>query len=90
MVIDRIAVIPERRRKGMSRKIYDLTIPAGSYTDKNGKTRTNWENVGAVFQREDGKSFITLKRTFNPAGVPMDEKGSNRDSIIINLKKDEA
>lgn len=75
----------------MSRKLYDLTIPAGTYSDKNGKTRTNWENVGAVWQREDGKSFITLKRTFNPAGVPLDDNGANRDNIIITLfKKDEA
>lgn len=69
----------------MSRKLYDLTIPAGQYTDKNGNTRTNWENVGAVFQREDGKSFLTLKRTFNPAGIPLDDRGTNRDNIIINL-----
>ena len=33
----------------MTRKIYDLTIPAGTYTDKNGQTKTKWENVGAVF-----------------------------------------
>ena len=69
----------------MTRKIYDLTIPAGTYTDKNGQTKTKWENVGAVFQADNGKSFVTLKRTFNPAGVPIDEKASNKENIIINL-----
>ena len=69
----------------MSRKLYDLTIPAGTYTDKNGQQKTKWETVGAVFQNDAGKSFVTLKRTFNPAGVPLDDKGSNREAIIINL-----
>ena len=69
----------------MSKNLYDLTIPAGQYTDKSGKTRTNWENIGAVFKGDNGKSFITLRRTFNPAGVPIDEKGSNRESIFISL-----
>ena len=69
----------------MTRKTHDLTIPAGQYVDKNGQTRTKWENIGAIFQTDNGKSFVTLKRTFNPAGIPLDDKGTNKDSIIINL-----
>lgn len=68
----------------MSRKLYDLTIPAGQYTDKNGQQKTKWETIGAVFQNDAGKSFVTLKRTFNPAGVPVDQNGSNRENVIIN------
>ena len=69
----------------MTRKTHNLAIPAGQYVDKNGQTKTKWENVGAVFQADCGKSFVTLKRTFNPAGVPLDDKESNRENIIINL-----
>lgn len=69
----------------MTRKIGDLAIPAGSYRDKNGNEKTRWENVGSMFETDNGKKFLTLRRTFNPAGVPLDDKGSNRDSIIINL-----
>ncbi len=74
----------------MTRKIADLAIPAGSYTDRNGNDKTRWENVGGMFENDSGRKFITLKRTFSPAGVALDEKGSNRESIIINLFDAEA
>ena len=69
----------------MSRKIYDLTIPSGTYTDKTGAEKTTWEKVGAVFETDNGRKFLTIKRTFNPAGIPFDTNGSNRDNVIINL-----
>ena len=69
----------------MTRKTHNLVIPEGQYVDKNGQTKTRWENVGAIFEADNGRKFITLKRTFNPAGIPLDDKGSNKDSIIINL-----
>lgn len=69
----------------MTRKTHDLTIPAGTYIDKNGNEKTKWENVGAVFQSDNGKSFVTLKRTFNPAGIALDDRGSNRESIVVNM-----
>ncbi len=69
----------------MSRKIADLAIPAGSYTDRNGNDKTRWENVGGLFETDNGRKFITLKRTFSPAGVAIDDKGSNKESIVINM-----
>ncbi|MBQ6001502.1 MAG: hypothetical protein IJL18_01445 [Synergistaceae bacterium] len=69
----------------MTRKTHNLVIPEGQYTDKNGQTKTNWTTIGAMFEGDNGRRFITIKRTFAPSGVPFDDKGSNRDSIIINL-----
>lgn len=69
----------------MSRKLYDLSIPTNQYTDRTGKTRATWLNVGAVFEGEGGRKFISFKRFFNPAGVPVDENGNNREAVIINL-----
>ena len=69
----------------MTRKTHNLVIPEGQYTDKNGQTKTNWTTIGAVFEADNGRKFLTIKRTFNPAGVALDDKGSNKDSIIINL-----
>ena len=67
----------------MTRKIGDLAIPAGSYRDKNGNEKTRWENVGSMFETDNGRRFLTLKRTFNPAGIVVDDK--NKENIIINL-----
>ena len=69
----------------MSRKIADLAIPAGSYTDRNGNDKTRWENVGGLFETDNGRKFITLRRTFAPSGMPVDPNGSNKENVIINL-----
>ena len=66
-----------------SKKIRDLVVKVGSYTDRNtGQEKANWEPVGAIMQNEDDKSlFVMLKRTFNPAGVPGQD---DRRSILIS------
>ena len=65
----------------MPRKIKDMTIKMGAYTDREGNTKGRYENVGSVMQGDDGGEFIMLKRTFNPAGVPNPD---NRDSVLIS------
>lgn len=61
---------------------HDVAVKTGSYTDSDGNTKGRYENVGKVFEKEDGGRFITLKRTFNPAGVPNPE---DRDSVILSI-----
>lgn len=63
----------------MATKKYDLAVKVGSY-EKNGETKNRYENIGAVFQGDNGP-YLVLKRSFNPAGVPFKE-GS--DSIIVS------
>lgn len=67
----------------MSEKIYDLAVNLGSYQDRNGNKKPNWAVIGAVYKGDNGKSFITLSRTFSPAGVPIE--GGNESQIFINL-----
>ena len=64
------------------RKVYDAGVKVGEYQDRDGNTKGRWENIGAVFTNEKGESFMTIKKTFNPAGVP-----SNGDGIIISFFK---
>lgn len=66
----------------MPRKIKDLAVKTGSYTNHNGETKGRYENVGSILQMDDGSKMMLLKRSFNPAGVPFKE-GS--DQIIISL-----
>lgn len=62
------------------KKIADLVVKIGSYTDKEGKTKNRYVNVGSKMESDKG-SFFLINRTFNPAGVPNPD---NRDSIIIS------
>ena len=68
----------------MAHKIYDIAVKTGSYTDREGQEKGRWENIGAVMKGDDGGSFMMLKRTFNPAGVP-DLQGRGGDSILCSL-----
>ena len=63
----------------MSKK-YDLVIKNGEY-QKDGETKTKWQNVGVVMEGEKGM-FILLDRTFNPAGLPNPE---NRNNVLISM-----
>jgi len=63
-------------------KLYDLAVIVGSYTNKNGEEKKRWKNIGSVIQTKDGGKVILLDRTFNPAGVPVEE---GRDSIMVSM-----
>lgn len=65
-----------------ARKVKDLAVKTGSYTDASGKTKGRYENVGSMMKGDDGNFFILLKRTFNPAGVHVEE---GRDQLIISV-----
>jgi len=64
-----------------SKKIKDLAVKTGSYTDRDGATKNRYENIGALFKSDDGSVYLMLKRTFNPAGVEVE---AGRDSIIVS------
>ena len=66
----------------MPKKIKDLAVKTGSYTDRNGETKNRYENVGSILEMDDGGKMMLLKRSFNPAGVPFKD-GS--DQIIISV-----
>lgn len=56
---------------------YELAVATGSYTDKAGNEKKRWQNVGHLHVHE-GRRYITLSRTFNPAGVPPRTEGDDR------------
>lgn len=64
----------------MATKKYDLAVKTGSYTNRNGETKNRYENIGAVMVGDNGP-YLMLKRTFNPAGVPVQD---GRDSILVS------
>lgn len=63
----------------MTKKLYDLAVKTGSYTDSQGNDKGRYENIGAMLEGDKGP-FLMLKRTFNPAGV-----NSDRESILVSM-----
>ncbi len=62
----------------MAKVIGDVCVKVGTKAD--GKAR--YETVGAKWQKDDGGTFVTIKRTFSPAGVPNPD---NKDNIILSI-----
>src|SRR4030066_1563551 len=65
-----------------AKKIYDLAVATRRYTDRDGKEKSSYENVGSVLEMDDGGRMILLKGSFSPAGVPFKD-GS--DQVIISM-----
>lgn len=63
-------------------KLYDVSVTTGAY-EINGEKKYRSIQIGSVWEGKDGRPFLRLDRTFNPAGVPV--KDSTQDSIICNL-----
>ena len=61
-------------------KKYDLCVRM-SYTDKNGDTKTSWENVGVMMENGNGP-YILIKSWVNFAGFPREE---GRTHLIVSL-----
>lgn len=62
-------------------KTHDLVVRTGEYIDKNGEKKGRFKNIG-IMAEKDGKSFILLDRTFNPAGAPNPD---NQESVLISM-----
>lgn len=66
----------------MAKKLYDLAVKLGTYTDAQGNEKGRWLTVGAVMQNQDGGKYIMLERWFNPAGVPNPD---NRSNVLLSM-----
>lgn len=66
----------------MATKKYDVACKTGSWTDKEGKTKNKYINVGTVFSNDDGRMFMVLNRTFNPAGIANPD---NKEAVILSF-----
>ena len=65
-----------------AKKIKDLCVVTRKYTDREGKEKSNYLNIGAIIQKDDGGKFMILNRHFNPAGIPNPE---NKDTLIVSM-----
>ena len=67
----------------MTKKVKDLAVRMGSY-EKNGATKGRYMNIGVVMVDDNGKEFILLDKTFNPAGVDTGE----HDKVMVTIFDD--
>jgi hypothetical protein len=66
----------------MAKRLNDLVVKVGEYTNKNGEKKTDYRNIGAELQGDDGSTYLLIDRWFNPAGVP-NLNGKAESSIAV-------
>lgn len=64
------------------KKIKDLCVVTRKYQTRDGQEKSNYLNIGAILQKDDGGKFMILNRHFNPAGIPNPE---NKDTLIVSM-----
>jgi|DEB0MinimDraft_4_1074332.scaffolds.fasta_scaffold16263_7 hypothetical protein len=69
----------------MAKKLYDISVVNGSYTDVEGNKKNRYTNIGVIMETDDGNSFALIDRSANLAGFPYDESKGN--SIVASLFK---
>ena len=47
----------------MAKKLYDLAVKTGEYTNGQGETKARYANVGAIMANDDGGKFLMLKKS---------------------------
>ena len=65
----------------MAKKVYDLAVVVEQYTDNQGNQKNRYKTIGAIIQKDDGSEFITIDRTFSPAGCP---NPNNKSTVIVS------
>ena len=64
------------------KKLYELVVCSGSYTDKDCNEKSSWLNVGSIWENNDDNQFMLLRATFNPAAI---ERKNGSDCITVSI-----
>ncbi len=68
-------------------KKYDLCVKSGTYTDRKGNEKVNWENIGVMV--DDGSPYLLLKPYISLAGFPREEGRSHLLVSVFEHKEQE-
>lgn len=64
-------------------RVFDLSVPASSYHDKQGNLKFDWVKVGGVMERaKDGKLYALINKDINFAGFYVPE---GKDCVLIKM-----
>lgn len=71
----------------MPKKIKDLAVVTGTYSNGYGEEKRRYMNCGAVMQNDDGGMFIMLNRYISYADLPNPKGGENILISAFDLKE---
>jgi hypothetical protein len=66
----------------MAKRLKDLAVKTGSYTDATGATKNRYQNIGVMMEGNDGGSYLLLDPLINLAAVPRE---AGKDRIMVSM-----
>lgn len=66
----------------MATRKYDLAVKTGSYTDRDGKQKNRYQNIGVIMQGDDGGHYALLDPLINLAAVPREP---GKDRVMVSM-----
>jgi|SaaInl85LU_5_DNA_1037374.scaffolds.fasta_scaffold43490_2 hypothetical protein len=60
----------------MAKKLYDIAVANGKYTDKEGNEKNSYKNIGVILEGDNGP-YMLLERSVNLAGFAVNDKSPN-------------
>jgi hypothetical protein len=66
----------------MATRKYDLAVKTGSYTDRDGKQKNRYQNIGVIMQGDDGGHYALLDPLINLAAVPRE---AGKDRVMVSM-----
>ena len=67
----------------MSEKLAVINASLGKYTDKDGKERTRYQEVGTLFKHSDGRCFLRMNAYFDYGRLNVKE---GNDAFFLEVK----
>ena len=69
----------------MAKKIKNLSVKTREYKDRDGNSKANYQNVGAIMENDNGKQFMLIDKFINFAGLPDFSGKENSASLLVNI-----
>lgn len=66
----------------MAKRKFDMAVKTGSYTDREGKQKNRYQNIGVIMQGDDGGHYALLDPLINLAAVPRE---AGKDRVMVSL-----
>ncbi len=60
----------------MAKKLYDISVANGKYTDKEGNEKNVYKKIGVILEGDNGP-YMLLERSVNLAGFAVNDKSPN-------------
>ena len=69
----------------MARKIKNLSVKTREYKDRDGNSKANYQNVGAIMENDNGGQFMLIDKFINFAWLPDFSGKENNASLLVNI-----